>query len=260
MPRSYGQYCPLALAVEMLGERWTLLIVSRLIDGCSQFNEIHRGVPRISPSLLSKRLDELVRAGLAERVAAGRGRPAHYALTAAGRELEPIIMQLAVWGQRWARDMVDDDYDPAFLLWSMHTRLNVAAMPPGRTVIAFEFSGAPADFEGFWLVHDRGAVDMCLKDPGFEVDVTVRANLHRFIETWRGFRDLATEIRTGQIDIAGPSRLVRQLPAWLMLSSLAGYERKRRGPEQRLAADRRGPAVPERRRRGFQPASQRREA
>ncbi|MEZ5284872.1 MAG: helix-turn-helix domain-containing protein [Vicinamibacterales bacterium] len=242
MSRSYGQYCPLALAVEMLGERWTLLIVSRLFDGCTQFNEIHRSVPRISPSLLSKRLGELVSAGILARIPATPKTPAHYALTDAGRDLEPIIMQLAVWGQHWARDMVDDDLDPEFLLWSMHTRLNTAAMPPGRTVIEFEFTDPGADVRGFWLVHEAGAVDMCLKHPGFDVDVRIRADLRRFIETWRGFRPLAAEIRDGHIDIAGPRRLVRQLPAWLMLSAFSAFPRRRDGREQRLAATRRRPA------------------
>ncbi len=242
MRRGYGQYCPLALAVEMLGERWTLLIVSRLLDGCSQFNDIHRGVPRISPSLLSARLDQLVRGGLVERVAAKARSPARYALTAAGRGLEPIVEQLAVWGQHWARDMVDDDLDPAFLLWSMHQRLDTTRMPPGRTVIEFEFDGAPPDFRGFWLVSEDGDVDMCLKDPGFRIDLKVVANLRRFIEAWRGFRDLTTEIRAGHVQIAGARHLARQLPDWLMLSSLADHPRKRSGPEQRQAARRRAGA------------------
>lgn len=235
MGRGYGQYCPLALAMEMLGERWTLLIVSRIIDGCSQFNQIHRGVPRISPSLLSKRLDELVRAGLVEKVTATRRRAAHYRLTEAGRDLEPIVMQLAVWGQHWARDLVGDDLDLAFLAWSMHTRVNTASMPGGRTVIEFEFSGTPSSFRGFWLVHERDTVDMCLQHPGFDVDVKVIADLRRFVETWRGFRDLESEIRHGHIQLAGDTRLTRQLPLWLQLSALATYPRKRRGPEQRMA-------------------------
>ncbi|MEZ5294455.1 MAG: helix-turn-helix domain-containing protein [Vicinamibacterales bacterium] len=250
MNRSYGQYCPLALAVEMLGERWTLLIVSRLFDGCSQFNEIHRSVPKISPSLLSKRLDELVAAGILERVPATPQAPAHYALTDAGRELEPIIVQLAVWGHQWARDMVDADLDPEFLLWSMSTRLDTAAMPPGRTVIEFEFTGTTTDFRGYWLVHDRGNVDMCLKDPGFEVTLHVKAELRRFIETWRGFRDFRTEIRAGHIEVVGPSRLARQLPTWLMLSGFAGLPRKRPGTEQRMAARRMPPDARPRRGRG----------
>src|SRR5262245_2795226 len=114
---TYGQYCPLALAAETLGERWNLLIVSRLIDGCHRFNEIHRGVPRISATVLSQRLRDLETAGLLSR-APLKGSSGHdYHLTEAGRALEPIIMSLAVWGQRWARNMTRDDLDPAFLLW-----------------------------------------------------------------------------------------------------------------------------------------------
>lgn len=236
MKRGYGQYCPLALATELLCERWTLLVVSRLVDGCTQFNQIHRGVPRISPSLLSKRLDQLIDAGLAVHRPATKSKPPRYALTQAGRELEPIIDQLAIWGQRWARDMTNDDLDPAFLLWSMHSRLDTARMPSGRTVIEFEFSGAPSDCRRFWLVNDDGVVDMCLRNPGFDVDLKVMSDLRQFVEAWRGFRDLKVEIRAGRIRLQGPGRLARQFPDWLRLSGLAPFPRKQSGREKRLAA------------------------
>ena len=237
MKSAYGQYCPLALAAEVVCERWTLLIVSRVIDGCEQFNDIHRGVPRISPSLLSKRLDQLVRAGVLAKRPATNATRARYTLTQAGRDLEPLIGTLAVWGQRWGRDMIGDDLDPAFLLWSMHTRLAIAAMPPGRTVIEFEFSGAPKDCRRFWLVHERGIVDMCLKHPGYDVDLAVAADLRLFVEAWRGFRDLRSEIRARRVLVHGPSKLVRQFPDWLLLSSLATRPRMRAGRERRLASD-----------------------
>ena len=159
MRRGYGQYCPLALAAEFLCERWTLLIVSRLIDGCAQFNAIHRGVPRISPSLLAQRLGELERAGLVVRGAAKRGKPREYQLTQAGRDLEPIIEQLAVWGQQWARDMRDEDLDPAFLVWSMHLQVDTARMPLGRTVL--EFGGIEPNPEYDTLM---GAVELARRE------------------------------------------------------------------------------------------------
>ncbi|MDJ0943951.1 MAG: helix-turn-helix domain-containing protein [Kiloniellales bacterium] len=230
MSRSYGQYCPLSLALEVLGERWTLLVVSRLIDGCRRFNEIHRGVPRMSASLLSQRLAQLEHAGLLER----KGK--EYLLTEAGRALEPIIMDLAVWGQHWARDMTTEDLDPGFLVWSMHTRLNTEAMPPGRTVMEFEFTGAPPDCRRFWLVNDDGVVEMCLKHPGYEVDLKVMSDLRRFIEAWRGLRSLRGEIAAGHIRVEGPSDKVRAFPDWLLLSMLSSYERRRPGPEHELAA------------------------
>lgn len=236
MRRSYGQYCPLALAAEILCERWTLLVVSRLIDGCEYFNDIHRGVPRMSPGLLARRLDEIVHAGLATREPVRKGLKRRYQLTAAGRELGPIVEQLAVWGQHWGRDMTTEDLDPGFLVWSMHMRLNTEAMPPGRTVLEFEFTGAPSDLRRFWLVNRDGAVDMCLKDPGYEVDVKIMADLRRFIETWRGIRNLRDEIRARRIRLIGPARLVRRFPEWLLLSMLAPFPRKRNGREARMAS------------------------
>lgn len=234
MKRGYGQYCPLSLAAELLCERWTLLVISRLIDGCAQFNEIHRGVPRISPSLLSQRLAELERAGLVVREPAAKGKPRRYAVTAAGRELEPIIMQVAVWGQRWSRDMTHDDLDPGFLVWSMHRRIDISRMPPGRTVIELEFTGAPRDCRRFWLVQEDGKVQMCLKHPGFEVDLRVLSDIRVFAEAWRGIRNLRAEIAAGRIRVSGPPRLCRKFPGWLQLSELAPFPRKRAGRELRL--------------------------
>jgi len=236
---SYGQYCPLALAAELLCRRWTVLVISRVIDGCKTFSEIHRGVPRISPSLLSTRLSELEDAGLLKRVKRRNGTDKHYyELTEAGRDLEDLIMQMAVWGQKWSRDMENDDLDPGFLAWSMHTRIDVNAMPPGRTVMQFDFSGAPADCRRFWLVCDDGAVDICLKDPGYSPDLFIEADLRLFTETWRGFRDLPAEIRARRIRLSGPKELRQAFPDWLMLSGLAPFERKRDGPERRIAAKR----------------------
>ena len=238
MAKGYGQYCPLALAAELLGERWSLLVVSRLIDGCTRFNEIHRGVPRISATLLSKRLGELEHAGLVTRRKISGGHGHEYQLTDAGRELEPIIMDLAVWGQKWSRDMVNDDLDPAFLAWSMHTRLNTAAMPKGRTVIEFEFTGIDKGFARFWLINSDGAVDMCLKHPGFETDVKVMSDIRRFVEAWRGFRCLRSEVARGAIRLEGKESHKRALPRWLLLSALAPFPRKRPGEEMSLSSAR----------------------
>jgi DNA-binding HxlR family transcriptional regulator len=232
--KGYGQYCPLALAAELLCERWTLLVVSRLIDGCRRFNEIHRGVPKISPTLLKQRLETLEEAGLCYREPLENGRGYEYLLTEAGRELDPIIMQLAAWGQRWARDMESEDLDPAFLAWSMHTRLNVEAMPEGRTVMGFEFSGTHEGFRRFWLVVDEGHVDMCLKHPGHDVDLHLRSDIRRFVEAWRGIRDLRAELASGRIEVEGPAEYRRALPDWLLGSALSPFERARPGPERAL--------------------------
>lgn len=239
MARGFGQYCPLALALEVLGERWTLFVVSRLADGCRRFNEIHRGIPRMSASLLAQRLRALEHAGILARCKDAKRRGYDYVLTQAGQELAPFIMQLAAWGQRWGRDMTSDDLDPGFLVWSMHLRMNADAMPTGRTVIAFEFTGAPSDCRRFWIVSTDGAVEMCLKHPGYEVDLKVISNLRLFIEAWRGIRCLKKEIGCGAIRLEGMTTLKRAFPDWLLLSGLATEERMRPGRERDLAASRR---------------------
>ena len=234
-PKStYGQYCPLALAAELLCRRWTVLIVSRLLDGCRTFNEIHQGVPKISPSLLSARLSELEHAGLVRREKIEGERRYRYEPTQAALELNAVVDGLAVWGQRWSRDMNMDDLDPAFLAWSMSTRIDSSAMPPGRTVIEFEFSGTPTEFRRFWLVNTGGKVDMCLKDPGYETDLHVRSDLQRFVEAWRGFRDLRAEIRANTIRLTGPKALRSSFPDWLLLSGLAPHRRQTEGLERKL--------------------------
>jgi hypothetical protein len=149
-------------------------------------------------------------------------------------------MGFAVWGQNWARDMHTDDLDPAFLAWSMHQRIDTTRLPPGKLVLAFEFTGAPRDRWRFWLVAENGAVDMCLKDPGYEIDVRVRADLRMFVEAWRGIRELRAEIRAGRIQLTGAPRLTRDFQNWLRLSALAPYERIRPGRERRLACAARG--------------------
>ena len=225
--KGYGQYCPLALAAELLCERWTLLVISRIIDGCTRFNEIHRGVPKISATLLSQRLAQLEHAGLITRHPLANQRGSSYQLTQAGRDLDPIIMSLAGWGQKWARDMETEDLDPAFLAWSMHTRLNVDQMPETRTVLAFEFSGTHKGFSRFWLIVEQGKVDMCLKHPGYDADVIIRSDLRRFVEAWRGYRILKEEIRTGHIRLEGTRSACKALPDWLLGSALSGIPRLR---------------------------------
>lgn len=235
---SYGQYCPLALAAELLCRRWTILVISRLLDGCTTFNEIHQGVPRISPSLLSTRLAELEHAGIVMKKKQKSARGHSYQLTQAGRDLDGIITDMAVWGQHWARDNDLEDLDPGFLAWSMSLRIDGDAMPRGRTVLEFEFSGAPRDFCRFWLVSNDGKIDMCLKHPGYDIDLSVRSDLRVFVEAWRGFRDLRTEIRASRIRLSGPRELKKAFPDWLMLSMFANIERKAPGRERRLGARR----------------------
>lgn len=236
MPSRYGQYCPLALATEILGERWTILVVMQLIEGATRFNDLRRALPKIPPSTLSARLRSLEQADLVMRRPGRRGAPAEYAVTEGCRELEPVLNELAFWGQRWARDMEPDDLDPEFLAWSMHKRIDPDALPPGRVVVEFEFTGVPDRMaKRFWILKQEDRLDVCIQHPGHEVDLRVRADLRRFVETWRGFRPLRAELRAGRIRLDGSRELARSLPRWLLLSVAASTERRRPGRERRAS-------------------------
>ena len=227
MQQSFGQFCPVALASEVLTQRWMLLILRELTAGSSRFSDIRRGVPRISATLLKTRLEALEHADIVVRRRA-RGREVdEYFLTDAGRELKPVLSHIGEWGQRWARDIRPEDLDPGWLVWNIHRRLDVAAMPQGRTVIAIEFTDAPRNHRNFWLVNSDGNVEVCLKPPGFVVDVTVRTTVRVMAEVWRGIRPIKREMRAGNISLDGPTALRRAFPSWLMLSVYAPIKRQR---------------------------------
>jgi DNA-binding HxlR family transcriptional regulator len=227
MRQEYGQFCPVALASEVLAERWTLLIVRELLAGARRFTEVRRGVPRLSATLLKQRLQTLERAGIVARKPAARGSAWEYCPTEAGLALKPVVGSIGEWGQRWARDMRPEDLDPGWFVWAMHRRLNTAAMPSGRTVIEIEFQDAPANRRRFWLIHDSGNVDVCLKDPGYDVAVRVCSRVRVLAEVWRGIRSLKDELRIGGVRVSGPRELCRSFPQWLLLSVYAPIKRAR---------------------------------
>lgn len=219
--QGFGQFCPVALASEALTQRWMLLIVRELIAGSTRFSDIKRGTPRISATLLKQRLDTLEQAGIVEH---GDG---HYKLTAAGRELGPVLKAIGTWGQRWARDIAPDDLDPGWLVWNMRRRLNPAALPARRTVIGIEFMDAPPRERLFWLVHENGQVDVCLKPPGFEEDVVIRTTVRHLAEIWRGLRTFEEEVRRGTVRLEGTAEARRAAPHWFLLSAYASVKRPR---------------------------------
>lgn len=228
--RGYGQFCPVAQALEVLGERWTLLVVRELFAGSRRFNEIHRGVPLMSPTLLSQRLRRLRRAGVVER-----GDRGEYLLTAAGRELWPVVEGLGVWGMRWARDEIRPEHlDPSMLVWDMRRRVDLAAVPDRRIVVELRFRGLTRGQPVWWLTVDRTDVDVCLTDPGFGVDLVVAADLRTMIMVWMGDVPFAEALRAGGVTVTGPPALERAFPRWLRLGLLAGVERPRSGARPAL--------------------------
>ncbi|MGI5490242.1 winged helix-turn-helix transcriptional regulator [Microtetraspora malaysiensis] len=223
MGSSYYQFCPVAKAMEMLDERWTLLVVRELLSGSQHFNELRRGVPRMSPSLLSKRMQQLVRAGIVDRAADGN--EVRYVLTPAGEELRPVIEALGVWGTRWIGDLGDMDLDPKLLLWDMHRRVDHAVVPVGRTVVLFSFPDVHPRARDWWLVITSGEVDVCDVDPGYTVAVAVTAGLRHMVAVWRGDLSWRDALRSGVVDVHGPEAFRRQLPRWFTLSEFASVPR-----------------------------------
>lgn len=223
MGSSYGQFCPVAKAMELLDERWTLLIVRELVIGSSHFNELRRGVPRMSPTLLSKRLQQLVRAGIVDRQTVDN--EVRYVLTPAGHELRPVVEALGAWGTRWIGELGDQDLDPKLLLWDMHRNVDHAAVPPGRTVVQFVFPDVASKARRWWLVITSDEADVCDVDPGHDIAVTLTASLRRLTEVWRGDLTWSDALRSGAVELDGPAPLRRAVPLWFVLSPFATIPR-----------------------------------
>lgn len=222
----YGQFCPVSKAMELLDERWTMLVVRELLLGSRHFNELRRGVPRMSPALLSTRLRTLVRAGLVERREdAGR---IVYTLTEAGEELRPIIVALGQWGTRWMPDLGDVDLDPHLLMWDVHRNVDLDAVPAERTVLGFTFTDVSGRPRHWWLVITPDGADICDADPGHPVAVTVETDLRTLTLIWRGDLDWSAALRSGALALHGPAPVCRALPRWLTLSAFARVPRPAR--------------------------------
>jgi DNA-binding HxlR family transcriptional regulator len=197
--------------MEVLDERWTLLVIRELVLGSRHFNELRRGVPRMSPALLSKRLRSLVRAGVVER--REDGSRVAYLLTPAGKELAPIVDGLGRWGTRWIPELGDEDLDPHLLMWDVHRNLARDAIPDRRTVLLFAFREPSVASRTWWLVVTPDEADICDADPGYPVDATVETELRAFTHFWRGDLDWPDLLAAG-MDVHGPAHLRRELPGW----------------------------------------------
>ena len=219
----YSQFCPIAKAMELLDERWTLLVIRELLSGSSHFNEIRSGNPKMSSSLLAKRLKMLVRYELVERHEDGHR--VSYTLTPAGQELFPIVEAIGVWGTRWAADLGEKDLDPQVLLWDVHYNIDHELLPPGRTVVQFVFPEVEPHLRDWWLILTADEADICDVDPGHEVDLMVTADLRAFTAVWMGDRPWASTLHDGSISVEGSPALRRAFPTWLKLSMFASVPR-----------------------------------
>jgi DNA-binding HxlR family transcriptional regulator len=206
--RSYGQFCPVAMAAEVFAERWTPLVLRELLYGHTKFNALKRGVPLMSPSLLSQRLKQLQFAGIVERVRGADGQP-EYLLTEAGEQLRPIVEGLGAWGLRWLQHkMPDRNLDVALLMWDLRRNIPRDVAPPERrTVVEFRFAGIPSAKRLWWLVFDQGDVDLCIKRPGFDIDLRVDTDVRTLTDVWMGQTTLHKALDAGTVQIEGPRHL-----------------------------------------------------
>lgn len=223
---SYGQYCPMAMAAELLCNRWTLLIIREMLMGSTGFNEINRGVPLMSRTLLSRRLKELQSYGIIKRAPTNGGRRQEYHLTKAGLALDPVVTSMAEWGQTWI------DVDPAlmnidinFLMWDVRRAVRWSEDLPSHFVVQFNFPDAVEGKQLHWLIFDRHDVDICYVDPGLKHDVYLEASLADFTRVWMGWDELEDAIASKQLILEGPDQIVDKARMWLGLSVLAGFKK-----------------------------------
>jgi len=216
----YGQYCPVARAAEILADRWTVLIIRELLADITHFNELERGLPGVSRTLLTERLRRLERTGVLERRAASRGKSTEYRLTAAGRELQNIIDLFGEWGARWAfGEPRPNELDPIILLWWMRRRVAREHVAPRRVVIEFNFRGAPR--QKYWLLIEPTDVSVCLKHPGFDIDIIVTADILTFYRVWLGRSTMAEALRRQLVQLEGAPANVRAFSRWFAWSPMA---------------------------------------
>jgi DNA-binding HxlR family transcriptional regulator len=211
--QGYGQYCPISRALDLLGERWTLMIVRDMLVGATRFNDLARGLPGLSRSLLTQRLRSLERAELVVRL------DGEYLLTDSGRELEPIVFGLGAWGAKWSFDEPNpDELDAELLVWWMHTGVDTSTLSGDRHVFHVRFTD---DKRRFWIVDDGAGPSMCNTDPGFPVDLTIYSDVSSLYQVWLGRIPIAAALRSGRVRFEGPASLRRLMPDVLKLSPAA---------------------------------------
>ena len=225
---SYKQFCPVAMAAEILCARWTLVLLRELAAGSTRFNELRRGVPRMSPALLSKRLKDLETAGVVTRSPVEGGPDLfEYCLSKAGEDLRPVIEAVGCWGQRWIETEASlENLDANLLMWDMRRHIDPTPMPRRRTTIQVMFADQPEARRNWWLiVEPEEKVDLCSVDPGFDVDLYLSTDLRTMTEIWMGYCTIARAKEQGRLMVTGHRQLEADLGRWFSLSPFAKVEK-----------------------------------
>lgn len=221
---SYKQFCPVAMAAEVLCTRWTIVVLRELIAGTTRFNDLRRGVPRMSPALLSQRLKELEACGVIMRKAAKKEAGVYeYHLTAAGHDLKDVVMGMGNWGQRWIKSELSLQHlDAQLLMWDMRRHLDPQPTPESRSVIAFQYPDQPSSLRTWWLlVEPENGTDLCSIDPGFDVDLYVSSDLKTMTSIWMGLDTVRDAVSSNRLLLTGDKKLAKSMQSWLGLSPFA---------------------------------------
>ena len=224
----YGQFCPVSMAAEILCSRWTILVIRELLAGSTRFNDLRRGLPRMSPALLSKRLRDLERAGIITATPNAKG-IVEYRLSPAGEDLEPVVMGMGFWGQRWVESSLSlslRNLDPSLLMWDIRRHLRPEPLPPRRTTIHFLYPELAEGECEWWLVIEDGTVDLCNFDPGYEVDLVITTSLRTMTAVWMGISSLQKEIDARRLELDGDRQIIASMKQWLCLSPFAVGDRR----------------------------------
>lgn len=230
--RSYGQFCPIAKAAEVFCERWTALILRDLVAGATRFSQLRRGIPLASPTLLSRRLKQLEAEGIVERRRSDSGRSWTYHLTSAGREFAPIVEGLGVWGQRWSRrELEKHEVNLTLLMWGLELGVKPDAFGARRCVVKLTFADQPEGTRHWWFVNDDGRAELCVEEPGYEVDLYLMTTLPDMIYVYRGDLSLARACAHGRLEVHGAAWARRALPRWLVPSRFAQVKSQRAGAQ-----------------------------
>lgn len=230
----YGQFCPVSKAAEILGERWTMLIVRELLMGGQRFSQLQRGLGDISPALLTARLKQFEEAGLVTRRRIPGQRGYEYLPTPACEALLPVLKAVGDWGMVYQRSaLTEDDFDLDFLMFYLERSIDPAALPGGAAIIRFKFRGAPK--EDWWLVVDKDKTDVCMTDPGRDIDVYITTTFLTMHDVWMGDRSYREAMEADELFIEGEPALTRRISTWLRPSLFHDSERTPR-PELALAA------------------------
>ena len=225
---AHRQFCPLAMASDLLCSRWTMMLLSELLSGTTRFNDLRRGLPRMSPALLSKRLKDLEQAGIVlRRLTTGGADLYEYSLTEAGRAIEPIVDAMGDWGHRWITTQATLAHlDVRLLMWNMRRKINPNPLPQRRSTIQFIYRDLPSSTRNWWLLVQPGQeVDLCSVQPGYDVDLYVTTDLRTLTEVWKGYAPIGTAIEDGRLVVVGNRELESSFQTWLGASRFASLDK-----------------------------------